>query len=100
MTTIIILHRKLLLVWTPVYVVLYAWLNNCKDEISIGGAISREDRAKLAKDTNNVRKKILEELRNGGMCGSQLDPSAIGHPLEDKFKELVDGYFTKLLTEH
>ncbi len=79
---------------------MHAWLNNCKDEISIGGAISREDRAKLAKDTNNVRKKILEELRNGGMCGSQLDPSAIGHPLEDKFKELVDGYFTKLLTEH
>lgn len=63
----------------------------------LGGPLSKDDKAKIAKGANQVRKQLLDELRHGAMSGKILDSSVVGPAQGDHFRDLVETNFTKLL---
>ena len=61
---------------------------------------SKEEKSKIARTANIVRKTILGEIRTGILLGTKLDASLVGHALSDQFKELVDASFSTMLANH
>ncbi len=58
---------------------------------------AKEDRAKLAREANAARRRMLDELRHGVLSDKPLHLVA-SHPQDHSFKQLVEDYFETLLT--
>ncbi len=63
------------------------------------GGGNKEQRAVLAREANTARRRVLDELRAGGLWGGPLDQASVGHPLDQSFKKLIEEYFYKLLND-
>ena len=65
-----------------------------------GGSSSKEDKSKLARTANMIRKTLLSEIRTGLLSGMKLDASLVGHAVSEQFKELVSVTFSAMVANH
>lgn len=68
--------------------------------ILTGDSCSKNEKGQLARNTNAIRRTLLEEIRAGTISGVKLDAHLVGHAFSDQYKELVDTTFSIMLANY